>query len=160
MSLILTIAEAFSHRKCPKRLVDVVHQHDSDQADALWFEGKHWQFVTRSEWEQHRGAFFTFSSDAFKFYFPSILLISLDDANYSFDLTHAAIDVLDRTPNAEYWDEFIQSRFLGFTSAEYDAIKQWLLALADVAAAGDFADALGRCFDTISLLEKKSLAAT
>lgn len=157
MSLRSAILEAFVHRPLPNSVVEIVRNHDADQIDAQWFEGRHWQSISRLDWEQHRGAFYAFSPEAFRFYLPSILLISTGDAGQSFDLAHAVIDVLDRSPDPGYWDEFMRSRFSGFTSCEYRAIQDWLLALA-ADAGGDSSESLGRCFDTVVLLEKQSLA--
>ncbi len=148
------IINAFAWRKMPNPPAMDFNAITSEQKDASWFEWRNWREISRKDWEEHRDAIFAFTPEQFAYYLPSILKINLEDPEEWFWPASHVLEVLDRSPVVDYWDDFFKSRFLGLKKEEYVALKEWLLCLRD--GQGVAADnSIDRAFDTISLLEQK-----
>ena len=74
------ILAAFGHRKRPA-IVTNVTVCSTLRDDALHFEGKDWRDVTADDWHRYSDAFSGLSPEAFVYFLPSILTLSLDRAN-------------------------------------------------------------------------------
>jgi hypothetical protein len=158
------IERVFSHRPKPAqvRLADEVIQLDDDVEDALWFSGRDWHELTSQNWQEHSDAIFFFDPEAFAYYLPSILLLSVQNPNEPLNAADSLIGDLDRTPDPEEWSEAFVSRFLELNLAELDTLKEWLLQVCEyvpyrgsgIAASGP-GDRVGRADDTVELLEEE-----
>lgn len=155
MSLHQRIEQAFGERSKPNRLIELRDPVTPEQEDALWFSGRDWSGITWGDWEDHRDALYAFTPEAFAYYLPSILRLSSQFPDRWFWPTDTLLRILDRSPVVEYWDAFIVTRLVGLQTAEYEALKEWLLWLAEHQASGS-EDALGRAFDTVDLLQKET----
>ena len=111
--------------------------------------------VTWDEWEAHRDAFFSFTPEAFAYYLPSILCLSIQFPGQWFAPVDSLLKILDRSPVVEYWDAFVVTRLVGLKTTEYEALKEWLLWLSDQPMLGSEED-LGRALDTIDLLQSET----
>ena len=163
MCLSQKIERVFSPRAKPLQVIaDRVLQLDSDVEEALWFSGRDWHKVTWQEWQQHDCAIYFFNPEAFAYYLPSVLSLSLQNPNESLNAADSLINWLDRSPNVDGWTEDFASRFLEMNRAELDVLKEWLLRICDYApyrtygaAASGPGDTFGRAFDTVDLLQKE-----
>lgn len=150
------IADAFGWREKPEPVTSPVHSQPSPETlEADWFAGRDWRDVTRDEWDAHADAVYSFTPVAFQYYFPSLVLRSLENLDAWFAPADAIVTVLDRSPNPDYWDEFLTSRFAELTLGEYEVILEWLVALAGHNCVSTSVG-LGRAFDTVELLALKS----
>jgi hypothetical protein len=163
MTLLEEIEQAFAKRQLPAEAVDpeVLVHIDSDVEDALWFTGRDWHDVTREDWEQRNSAIYFMSSDAFTYYLPSVLVLSVQHADQWLWPADSIIQCLDRSPSIESWDDFIVKRFLGLRPEEYEVLKKWILQLSEFATYRRYGtsgpgDSYGRAFDTIDLLQKET----
>ena len=114
--------------------------------------------------EEHYVATSFFSKDAFAYYLPSLLLVSLNDQNSVLMAAQSVIWDLDRTPSTEGWNDLFIEHFLGLRFNEYEAMKEWLLQLCEYPAykrcgnAGSGpGDSFGRTYDTVVLLQQESV---
>jgi hypothetical protein len=158
------IEHAFSSRSKPAqvRLADEVIQLDSDVQDALWFSGRDWHELTWQCWQQHSSAIFFFDPEAFAYYLPSVLLLSVQNPRESLSAADSLINELDRSPDTDAWTEAFASRFLGLSPAELNVLKEWLLQMCEytpyrrwgIAASGP-GDSFGRAFETLDVLQKE-----
>jgi hypothetical protein len=155
MNLDQQIDQAFGHRAKPKVVLTPNYPVASDAEDALWFSGRDWREITWEDWERHRDALYAFTPEAFGYYLPSILSLSSQRPDKWFWPADALLQVLDRSPIVEYWDAFLTTRLLGLQSAEYEALKGWLLSLSGQKDSGS-EDALGRAFETVDLLQRET----
>ncbi len=164
MNLAEKIERAFGLRPKPARviLVDEILQFDSDVEEALWFSGRNWHDLTWQDWEEHRSAIFFFAPDAFAYYLPSVLILSVQNPALSLDAADSLVGELDRSPSVEGWHESFTNRFFALQLEELDVLKEWLLQVCEyvpyqrwgLAASGP-GDTFGRAFDTIELLQKE-----
>lgn len=166
MTLTEKIHQAFAHRQKPAEVVDMTDraQIDSDVEETLWFAERDWQDITWKDWEEHSVATSFFSKDAFAYYLPSVLLVSLKDPNSVLMAAESVIWDLDRTPSTEGWDDLFIEHFLGLRFDEYEVMKEWLLQLCEYPAykrcgnAGSgLGDSFGRAYDTLALLQHESV---
>jgi hypothetical protein len=151
------VENAFVIRKQATRLICECGTVTPEQQDALWFDRRDWRDVTWAEWQAHRDAFYAFTPETFIYYLPSILLLSLHNTNRGLLPADALLQLLDRSPTIEYWDEFLVSRLLGLQTPEYEVLIDWAIALAETGTI-ESGDSLGRAFDTIYLLRQQSNA--
>jgi hypothetical protein len=158
------IEAAFAHRNIPVRAVDLEgrYQIDSDVEEGLWFNGRDWRSITWKEWQEHFNAITYFSNEAFAYYLPSVLLLSLENPNEILDAALSVLLELDRSPSTEGWNESFARRLFGLRSQEYEIIKEWLLQICEYApyrrrgiAGSGPGDAFGRAYDTVDLLQKE-----
>jgi hypothetical protein len=154
MTLHDHIVKAFSNRVMPPR-VSTYKPSSSEDNDLLWFNGKNWQEITFEDWRTHPEAFHFFKPDAFAYYLQSIICISLENPQKWFYPADSLLQVLDRSPVVEYWDDFILSRLRVLYPEEYAVLKEWVIWLTDyhqIYASIDFE----RVFDTLHLLENEA----
>jgi hypothetical protein len=166
MTLQEKIENAFRHRQIPAEVVEMESclQIDSDVEDAQWFKGRDWREITREDWRLRHWGLNFLSPEAFAYYLPSLLVLTIHNPRDYPDLAvHSFIMRLDRTPGIENFDPPLTDRFFGLSGEEFDAIKEWLVfACENVpqvfwgAAASGPGDGFGRAFDTIDLLQKES----
>jgi hypothetical protein len=164
MNLAEKIERAFGLRPKPAQviLVDEILQFDSDVEEALWFSGRNWHDLTWQDWEEHRSAIFFFAPDAFAYYLPSVLILSVQNPALSLDAADSLVGELDRSPSVEGWHKSFTNRFFALQLEELDVLKEWLLQVCEyvpyqrwgLAASGP-GDTFGRAFDTIELLQKE-----
>jgi hypothetical protein len=165
MPLRERIEKAFAHRPRPVEVVKVTspYEIDSDVKQALWFRDHDWHDITWQDWQQRRVAILFLSNEAFAYFLPSVLLLSLQNPNEALGAAESLIWELDRSPSKEGWSNGFESRFLQLRSEEFDVLKQWLLELCefppykgwDLASSGP-GEIFGRAFDTLDLLQKEA----
>ncbi len=164
MTFAENIERVFAHRVMPDAVVDMTgrFQIDSDVDEALWFAGRDWHNITWEDWQKHPAAIIFFSKEAFGYYLPSVLLLSLENPQQALDPAETLIWELDRSPSTEGWDDNFADHFLGLNPTELGVVKEWLLQICEytpykrvgLAASGP-GDTFGRAFDTLDLLQKE-----
>jgi hypothetical protein len=164
MTLADKIKSTFAFRQMPDEVVTPLElqQLDSDVEEALWFSGRDWHGLTLRDWLEHPCAILFFSSDAFAYYLPSVLLLSIENPTEYLDVANSLISQLDRSPDTQGWTENFVNRFLALNVAELEVLKEWLLQICEyvpykrwgIAASGP-GDTFGRAYDTVDLLQKE-----
>lgn len=159
------IEKAFVRRSMPAEVVEPQEyiQFDSDVEDALWFAGKDWHDLTWKDWKEHCCAVHFFSRDAFAYYLPSVIYLSLQNPKDCMLAADTVICDLDISPYVESWTNGVVHRYLGLYPEEYDLLKEWLLFICElpqyqgvgISASGP-GELLGRAFDTVDLLQKET----
>lgn len=155
MILLEQIEHVFADRIVPKHLVEEREPVTPEQRDALFFSGKDWREVSWQDWEQHPDAFFAFVPEAFIYYLPSIIRVAVINPGQWLGVVDALLRVLDRSPNPYHWDNFIEKRFVGLRTEEYEVIKDWILSLSGTNIFAD-EDTLSRCYETTELLQNET----
>jgi len=93
-----------------------------------------------------------------------LLTLAIQDPQHYPDLAiQSFMMILDRSPGKANWDPPLTDRFLGWSTEEYEAMKDWLLFACENifgifydAAASNPKDEFDRTFDTIDLLQKET----
>jgi hypothetical protein len=98
---------------------------------------------------------YAFTPEAFAYYLPSIVCLSIQFPEKWFFPVDSLLRVLDCSPVVEYWDSFIVTRLIGLKQEEYQVLKEWILWFSENPPAGLEVD-FGRAFDTIDLLENET----
>lgn len=164
MKLADKIERAFAGREMPLNLVDAANlsHPDTDIKDALWFSGRDWHDLGWQDWHEHSSAIYFFLPDAFVYYLPSVMALSLQNRVEEMWAANAVISQLDCSPDPEAWTDGLASRFLLLSGAELDVLKEWLLQLCEYAPYGGYGlsasgpgEKFGRAFDTLDLLQRE-----
>lgn len=66
-------------------------------------------------------------------------------------ITSALLNMLDRSPNMDTWDDFFVERWPLLTTEECRAVQQWILWLANQSIGFDD-DTLMRSYETLEIL--------
>jgi hypothetical protein len=155
------IGRAFGHRPLPQTTVSFRGVITLEQQDALWFAGGDWRTLSEEDWEDHPDAVLTFTKEAFRYYLPSIVLLTANGKRLLL-AADAIIRTLDRSPTISYWNEFLTSRLLGLSDEEYEVIKEWILSLSGKVyvdaekAYVNAENALERAYETVHLLQQET----
>ena len=162
--LITKIEQAFAHRKTPPEVVEMEGrlQIDSDVEDGLWFQGRDWHEITKEDWENHHWGFAYLNPAAFAYFLPSILSLTTRNPQNAPDLAVCSfVWELDSSPGIENLSPR-SYRYFGFTDAEFEAVKEWLLWACENKpgvfhgrAVNGPGDGFGRAFDSLDLLHKE-----
>jgi hypothetical protein len=123
-AVIHQIESAFASRQRPA-VVSNRPKDDSDYEDAVAFKNRDWRDITWDDWEDHFPAFFAFTSEAFPYYLPSILTLSISAPDrvllVAMDLELLLADGLSPTNTP-----FLRSRLGQLSEQEHEAVAAWL----------------------------------
>lgn len=145
------IIDAFGQRKLPSAVTNVT-VCSTLRDDALRFEGMDWRDVTANDWRENSDAYYGLSPEAFAYFLPSILTLSLDRANVPFAPAEALIASLDTSADPDIWPEWFTQRFGMLTLHEVGALKNWSLVYL-AGAELDEGSEFQRVQDTLEMLE-------
>jgi len=145
------IASAFGHRPRPI-VVTNVDVCSSLRDDALHFEGKNWESVSANDWMRYGDAFFGFSPEAFVYYLPSILGLSLERSKELFAAADALITALDTSADPDIWPEWFSQRFGLLTADELEVLMDWSAHYLSEHSTGEGSES-ARVTDTLAMLE-------
>jgi hypothetical protein len=164
MKIADKIGRAFAGRQMPLNLVKAANlaHPDCDVEDALWFSGRDWHELKWQDWQEHSSAIYFFVPDAFAYYLPSVMVLSIQNPLEELMVADSLISDLDCSPDPEGWTDTLVTRFLLLNRAELDVMREWLLQLCEYEpyrgyglAASGAGDKFGRAFDTLDLLQKE-----
>jgi hypothetical protein len=167
MNLKKEIEQAFRNRPLPGcvytlKPVDLSHGIDSDVEDTLWFAGRDWRTLTPEDWEKHNCATTFFEPEAFAYYLPSLMILTMERPSDGMLAADSVIYNLDRSPGRDNWDPPLLRRYLLLSVEELEVLKEWLIELSNyvpyrgIGLASDGpGDQLGRAFDTVAALQEE-----
>jgi len=125
------IASAFGLRQPPAKVTDIT-VNSTLRDDAHHFAGLDWTRVTANDWRDYSDAFTGFSPEAFVYFLPSLLVLSLDRSNGPLVAADSLVSTLDTSGDPELWPDWLRERFGLLTTAELEAVRAWsTLYLAD-----------------------------
>jgi len=116
---------AFSHRGSPSQMSDSKQLSDVEYGEVMSFEGVRWEELTFEQVERNSDAVFWFSPEAFCYYLPGFLLVSLREGRLDANAYDSIIGMLDRSPEPDYWDDFFRPRWTLLTAEEVTAVAAW-----------------------------------
>ena len=154
LRLIRQVERAFAHRAKPEAVIEPRNPMPDDE-DALWFAGRDWREITARDWNDHSDAFFRFAPEAFRYYLQSILCLVAKNPDENLLAADALIGCLDRSPNVEWWDQFLLDHLLGLEIDEYDGIDSWIVMLSEKSHCYK-EDSLTRASQTVHLLREQA----
>lgn len=146
------IGKAFSERKFPEVICHPEKLSDDEYREATAFAVSHWLNLDTDILESYYEAIFWLTPEAFCYYLPGILKAGMEDGIPDLLINHALINMLDRSPVIEYWDDFFRERWLKLNKEELSVISEWILWLTSFEKTGYDDISLTRAFDTIELL--------
>jgi len=145
------IASAFRHRQRPPMVTNIVVD-STLRDDAHHFEGMDWTQVRADDWIEYSDAFAGFSPEAFLYYLPSLLILSLEKSNLPLIAADSLVHSLDTSGDPEIWPKWFAERFEGLTSTEVRALRDWS-SLYLTPGEPDEGSEFARVQDTLTMLE-------
>ncbi|MGC1509954.1 hypothetical protein FT643_14380 [Ketobacter sp. MCCC 1A13808] len=146
------IQKAFSNRKRPSNLYSSA-ELTGDEIEAVISLQKFDRYhVPISFLQANYDVVFWLSPEAFCYWLPEFVLASIKTEK-TLLIVDSIIAMLDRSSNAEYWDDFFKTRWVLLSKEELEAMEGWVLWLTDSRdQAYDLAQ-LDRAFDVIGILK-------
>ena len=154
MIICENIERAFSERKKPQDIVQGYPEATCDRDDALWFLGRDWHELTWKDWGEHYNGIFYFTHEALAYYLPSVMILSSQTPEKWLIAADSVITIL----SAGSARESDKSAFLGLKEMEYEALKDWLLALreTDTYDGKTEPSEIDRALETVDLLRSRT----
>lgn len=152
--LLQNIQTTFSHRKRTMVEYTVRQNQQSDYDDVKKLMEKQW-FEVNGDFLERYCCLSFLTAENFKYYFPAVMSISIQEQNPNSLAVSHVISNLDRPPSITNWDEGFSSQYLGFNFAEYEVIKEWLYWLGKNLPDCE-TDSILRCIITVDLLKEQT----
>ena len=124
-SLESLIERAFNHRKPPDRVRD---ESDRKEADADFFSGRQWKWISIDDWNTHSDAIFEFNTEAFCYFLPSIMILSMSNMHPNVTL-NSLIGFFDADYDCDMWTDYMKNRTRALSYEELSALNQWVYYL-------------------------------
>jgi hypothetical protein len=125
--MIDEIESAFAGRQRPDCVTKLpANDRDIDYVDTIWFSGRDWRELSREDWRAHQEAYAFLTPDAFAYFLPSILILSLRIPEeefilvdrLEFDLATIRLDIDG--------EELARRRFGRLETRELETLLDWL----------------------------------
>lgn len=153
MTVIDRLRKAFESRVRPSK----VHSEQVNNQEMIsveyFLEGLYEGKVDKALLQENHDAIYWLSPDAFCYYLPRIIEVSLYEGLDDLIAVEAIISMLDRSPSPEFWDDFFLSRFTLLSYQECESMQSWVLFLLENTTIVYNSDSLARAFDTLQVLK-------
>lgn len=146
------VTMAFGWRELPSSSINNIPSL-SDDLDVFWFEKKDWKSISWENWERYSGALYAFTPEAFLYYLPSIICLSLKHPKKWFFPADVIFNILDCSPTPVYWSEFMVARFGVLKPKEYNILIEWILWSAENSQIAYPSADFGKIFDTVYIMQ-------
>ena len=153
MNRLSIIQQAFSQRERPKVILLPEYVSVDVCEDINSFIGQAWENITGNQMEKHFEVIFWFTPEAFCYYLPGFMSAGIRENNPELIINHSLVNMLDRGPEKELWDDFFVKRWSMLRLKECEAVQEWLLWLSSCGRTSFSDNSLSRAFDTLSLLK-------
>ncbi|UPG91331.1 hypothetical protein L2Y96_06040 [Luteibacter aegosomaticola] len=146
------INAAFGEAEPPAIVVDTSRPPITDRQDAEAISQRpraelDWAFL-----QGHADALYAMTPAGFKYYLPRYLVLAVAPGAVTPLFVSPIIQMLSPGPDESYWDQRFRDFWSGLRKLEYDAIKAWIVYMAESGITGCDSFELGRAFDTVALL--------
>jgi hypothetical protein len=152
MNILENIQKFSSHSEKPFFSVKSISADPSEINAINTLISKEWNDITCDFLESSFDIFLILPESLFKYYLPRIMFCSVEEDCPNLIINHSLVNMLDRSPNQEYWDEYFIKRWGGYNSFQYDVIEEWLIWISSNPKSGFSEESVDRAFDTVMLL--------
>ncbi|MFT4926753.1 MAG: hypothetical protein ACI8WB_002851 [Phenylobacterium sp.] len=156
MNLTERIELSFKHWNRPIILTKSSTLSEDELLEVRHFEDLTNSNLTIADLEDNFSVMYWFTPEAYCYFLPGILIAGLKAHRDDLLIYDSIVNLLDRSPEPDYWDEFFIDRWQLLTNDEIEIIQEWLLWLTSQNSPYDDIS-LGRCFDTLELLVKQKI---
>jgi len=152
----LTILDAFGERRRPISIIESKQLSDHEIAEFSAFGSLSWNEVNGDLWHQHFDIVSFLSPEAFCYFLPGVLKASFEENEPNLIVVSSIINMLDRSAQPEWWDEFFLARWSLLTIPEGEVIQAWLFWLSTLKNRSYSDESLERASMTLSLLKNNT----
>lgn len=149
------IQSAFKNRSKPRLFVLSKQIAEHEYADIMELSDRHWSTINCSWLEKHFEFIYWLKPESFCYYLPGIFCASIKENMPELIVNHSIIEILDRSSDPSFWDDFFNDRFSRLDIEECKALQEWILWLSSFNKISISDSSLSRAFDTVDLLMEK-----
>ncbi|OED45169.1 hypothetical protein ACH42_05495 [Endozoicomonas sp. (ex Bugula neritina AB1)] len=149
---------AFSKRRLPEGRCALEHLSDYELDEVISFCQYAANEIDSDALETFSDVIYWLSEDAFVFYLPVFISVSINENEPNLLVCHSLINMLDRSLAIENWDDFFAARWLKLTKSECEPLIDWILWLSGLDDSVYSDEALSRAFDVLTKLKEIKLA--
>jgi len=102
--------------------------------------------------ERYSDVVFLLSPSAFVYYLPGFMEVSVLEETVDYLICDSIIQMLDRSAQPDYWDEFFCDRWMNLTKDEYSDVRAWIEWMDGINSDTFFSESLCRSYVTVELL--------
>lgn len=155
MNLLTKIHTAFSWRSRPQVLAVSNALSSSELATLDVFSCQSWRDINGDLWEKYFDVMTLLSPEAFCYFLPGILKASVEEEEPNLIVAVSIVEMLDRSPDPAWWDEFFLARWPNLSRSECLVLQEWLYWLAKFKRRSVSDDSLERAVQTVELLKER-----
>lgn len=131
MSLDDELFAVFGQLPPPTNLVGKHNIAPNDWLDIGAFEGRNWWDLCAEDWNSNMDAIFEFSPEAFVYYLPSLVHLSIINPTSNITSVGALLLFLDTYAPSQYRNEFFNDRLSRLSNEQVAIIKKWVIHLLE-----------------------------
>jgi len=156
MKLIEKIHHTFAEQTRPKLMLipEQMAAHEVD--DVAQMLNRSWREINGHDLEKHFEFINWLMPEAFCYFIPAILAVSVAENSPDLIVVHSLINLLDRSDDPANWDNFFIKRFRLLNRAECVVIQEWIVWLSSCENISISQHALGRALDVLEVLKTQS----
>jgi hypothetical protein len=155
VDIIKHVRAAFEWRVRPNMLTASLEMSAGVMEDLGAIASFNWYETTGDIWEKYFDVYCYFSAEAFCYYLPGIIKVSLEEQEPNLIAVSSIISDLDRSCNQDGWDDLFLARWPLLTSQELCVVQEWIWWLSSCQKTSHVDDSLMRSLETIELLKSK-----
>ena len=158
MNLIEKIDRAFSGCPHPRLMLITEQMASHEVGDVSAMLKRSWNEINGEELERHFEFMNWLSPEAFCYFLPAVLKVSVKENNPDLMAVHALINFLDCSDDPNLWSEFFVKRFSLLSQAECGVLQEWILWLSSLDNTTVNQHALGRALSVLEVIKQKARA--
>jgi hypothetical protein len=150
--LISHIKAVFSNHQKPETVIFPGQELRGDYEDALWFQGRDWESIEWDDWQYYPDSLTFFHSEGFRYYLPSVLILSLERANEWLKVADSLMMSLIELPNDTPWKDNVYKRFQVLSISELELLRDWCMLMTNAKGYGHSNEAWAQINKNVTLL--------
>ncbi|MGX5175286.1 hypothetical protein ACUR5C_14800 [Aliikangiella sp. IMCC44653] len=131
MNVIELFKSSFGSRAKPEILTDSRQLTEDEMNEVQQIEQLDWDNLDCELLKRSYDVLNWLSPEAFMYYLPRICAVGVEGDKRDFLIYDSLLQMLDRSPNEGYWDDFFKKRFLGLSKQELTVIQEWIFWLTE-----------------------------
>ncbi|MCP4474735.1 MAG: hypothetical protein GY821_09265 [Gammaproteobacteria bacterium] len=149
----MKIKEAFNDRKIPENCLSTEKLSDDEESEAFEFLKSGLDDITCDMLESCHDVIYWLSPRAFCYFLPGIITASIRENRPELIVVDSIVQMLDRSPEPAYWDDFFRERWLLLSETECEAIQSWLSWLSGFENLFFDPNSLSRAINTLNFVK-------
>jgi len=126
MTILTEFEKKFNNIIKPDSITSSEQLSHDERSEVMAFSELSWRDIDCKLLEKHFEVINWFSPAAFRYFLPGICYAGIRENKPELLIYDSIIDMLDRSQNIDYWDDFFLQRWTLFNSTQCDVLQEWV----------------------------------